>query len=202
MTYEAFCEIHGPYDAQLGSCPYCARQSSGRPQPPPLLDDEEPTDPWGGRGRSSAIYDEDLEETDLRSGRVGFDDDLDETELPRRSRQRGDAWDDEATVIDRPAKIGLLGWLIVKEGPRRGQIHEIRDGVTIGRDNAALLIRDPKMSRPHAKITIEDGQFTLWDFGSENGTFVNDEQIRSATPLQENDVIKMGDTLLVLKTLG
>lgn len=201
MAQEGFCEKHGPYDPHLGSCPYCARQSTGRPQPPPRLDDEEPTDPWGGRGRP-AVYDEDLEETDPRGGRARFDEDLDETELPRRLRRRGDAWDDDdETVIDRPAKTGLLGWLIVKEGGRRGQIHELRDGITIGREQARLLIRDPKMSRPHAKITIEDDQFVIWDFGSENGTFVNGEQIRGATPLKENDVIRMGDTLLVLKTL-
>lgn len=204
MTYESFCEKHGPYDANLGSCPYCARQSSGRPVPPPMLDDEDPTDPWGGRGRPAPAFD-DLEETDLRGSRAGFKDDLDETELPRRLRARtNDLWDsgdDDKTIIDRPAKSGLLGWLVVKDGPRRGQIHELRDGMTVGRDNAALLIRDPKMSRPHAKVTIEDGQFTLWDFGSENGTFVNGEKIRSATPLQENDEIKMGDTFLVLKTL-
>jgi hypothetical protein len=198
MAQEAFCEQHGPYDARLGACPYCARQSSGRPQPPPGLDDEEPTDPWGGR---PASYDEDLEETDPRAGRAGFEDDYEETELPRRMRRRGDGWDDEDTVVERPAKIGLLGWLIVKEGTRRGHIHEIKDGITIGREPATLLIRDPKLSRPHAKITIEDDQFVIWDFGTENGTFVNGEQIRSATPLKENDEVKMGDTVLVLKTL-
>jgi hypothetical protein len=198
MTQEGFCEIHGPYDAHLGGCPYCARQSSGRPQPPPHLDDEEPTDPWGGRGRP-ASYDEDLEETDPRAGRARFEDDLEETDYPRR-RRRGDGWDDEDTVVERPAKIGLLGWLIVKEGTRRGQVHEIRHGTTIGRDRADLVIRDPKISRPHAKITIEDNQFVITDFGSENGTFVNGEQIRF-TPLKENDVIKMGDAVFVLKTL-
>ena len=36
---------------------------------------------------------------------------------------------------------------------------------------------------------------------SENGTFVNGEAIRGATVLQENDEIKTGDTVFVLKTL-
>jgi hypothetical protein len=169
-----------------------------------LDDDEAPTDPWGGRG-GPAAFDDDLEETDVRAsrrGRGGFDDDLDVTDLPRRMQRRGDAWDDEETIVDRPAKTGLLGWLVVKEGTRRGQFHEIKDGSTIGRDQAKVIIKDPKMSRPHAKVTVEDDQFVIWDFGSENGTFVNNEQIRGATPLQENDVVKMGDTVFVLKTLA
>jgi len=205
MAQEAYCETHGPYDARLGSCPYCSRQSYGRPQPPPMLDGEEPTDPWGARGRPT-LYDDDLDQTDPRAGRRTIEDELDVTELP--SRFRGDAWGaeaDDATVVDRPAKTGLMGWLVIKEGTRRGQIHEISNGTVIGRGGRdyqpEIMIRDPKISRQHARLNIEDDKFVLWDFGSENGTFVNGQRIRSATPLQENDVIKMGDTLLVLKTL-
>jgi hypothetical protein len=200
MTHEAFCEKHGPYDANPGGCPYCARQSSGPPQPPPLLDDEEPTDPWGGRGRPD-YFDDDLEETDPRVGRRDFEDDLEETDLPRRMR-RGDAWDDlDKTVVDRPAKTGLLGWLIVKEGTRRGKIYEIQDGTAIGRKDGNVLLNDVKVSKLHAKIRVKDDQFEIGDMFSENGTFVNGEQIQGPTPLQENDEIKMGDTVFVLKTL-
>jgi len=57
------------------------------------------------------------------------------------------------------------------------------------------------VSNPHAKITLEDETYVLWDFGSKNGTTVNDERIRAATELKENDVIKIGDTVMVLKVL-
>ena len=70
-----------------------------------------------------------------------------------------------------------------------------------GRRNAELALRDAKVCPSHAKLTVEDEQFYIWDFGSETGTCVNDERIRQATPFQENDVVKIGDSVFVLKTL-
>ena len=62
---------------------------------------------------------------------------------------------------------------------------------------------DPKVSNPHARFRLndEDDGFVLWDFGSKNGTYVNDEKIAAATALKENDVVKIGDTEMVLKVL-
>jgi len=156
---------------------------------------------------------EDLDETDFprrrggggRGGRGGFED-LDETDFPRRGR-RGDGWKDDdfdadSTVVDRPTRKGLLGWLIVKEGNRRGQFFEVRHDYTIGRKVADIVVRDSKISRQHVKLKIKENQFVIWDLASENGTFVNDEEIMGATPLKENDEIRIGDTVFVLKTLG
>jgi pSer/pThr/pTyr-binding forkhead associated (FHA) protein len=160
------------------------------------LDDELPTDPWGGRERSAHVaYDE--EETDIGFRARVYEEEDEITQLPERRRG---AWEDDETVVER-AETGVLGFLIVKEGVRRGQVHRVHGGTTIGRDRAKIILRDPKVSRPHAKFTIEDDQFIIWDFGSENGTFVNDEQIRGAKALNENDTIKIGDTVFVLKTL-
>lgn len=205
MRAEGFCEKHGPYDASLGGCPYCAREigqrvappsPAGRPAAPPPLDDELPTDPWAGRERS-AYPSADEEETDLGSWSRRRGEAEDMTDLPERRRA---GWDEEETVAEQ-AEEGLLGFLIVKEGMRRGQVHRIRGGTTLGRGDATLVVRDPKVSRPHARFTVESNQFVIWDFGSENGTLVNGERIRQATPLKENDVIKVGDTTFVLKTI-
>jgi len=216
MTGEGFCNRHGPYDASLGRCPYCAREGGLPPEPPPL-DDDLPTDPWGGRERRHGFAD-DEEVTDPRGGGRAWEEENDEiTDLPMRRRsardedddmtefpqRRGDSrggWEEDETVVER-VETGLLGFLIVKEGARRGQVHRIRHGTTIGRGEAKILIRDPKISRFHAKFTVEEGQFYVWDFGSENGTLVNGSRIREATPLQENDLIRVGDTAFVLKTL-
>lgn len=214
MTGEGFCEKHGPYDAAAGKCPYCARERGLPPEPPPL-DDDLPTDPWGGRPRPvraardpdetgarerERFYEEaDEEATDWPKRRTGkWDEDEDVTDWPKRRRP---GIDDDDTVVEH-AEAGLLGFLVVKEGMRRGQVHRIKHGSTIGRSGADILVRDPKVSRSHAKFTVEDDCFFVWDFGSENGTFVNGNRIREATPLAENDVIKIGDTLFVLKTLN
>lgn len=236
MGGEAFCKKHGPYDAKLSECPYCARQSGGRPQAPRPLEEEKPEEEEPRRNKKAAVPpadDDDLEVTEPKPRQKQApkqeeeEVDLDETELPRRYRRSAPARepagdeddseqtelpqrraapaplrpeDEDDTMIDR-SETGLLGWLIVKDGLRRGQVYRLHNGITIGRDHADILVRDSKISRPHAKLTVENDQFTLWDFGSENGTFVNGERIRQATPLDENDVIKMGDTTFVLKTL-
>jgi hypothetical protein len=200
MREEGFCEKHGPYDASLGRCPYCA-EASGLPPAPRPLDDEMPTDPWGGQDRPGPVaYEYEEEETDFGFRARLAEEEEDITQLPERRRPE---WDEDVTQWDRPPEAeGLLGFFIVKEGRRRGKIYRVEGGTTIGRKDANIrLSDDSKVSQQHAKLTIEDDQFTIWDFGSKNGTFVNGERIRAATPLNENDVIKVGDTVFVLKTL-
>ena len=64
-----------------------------------------------------------------------------------------------------------------------------------------LVLDDPKVSSMHAKFTLEWDDFVLWDLGSSNGTFLNGKKIREATVLEENDLVKIGDTVFVLKLL-
>ena len=66
---------------------------------------------------------------------------------------------------------------------------------------ADVVLDDEKVSAFHAKFTVRDNQFLLWDLGSANGTFVNDMAIVAATLLKENDEIRMGNTIFVLKML-
>lgn len=178
-----FCDIHGPFDPPHTTCPYCA-QGRGRPEPPPALDDELPTEfpqqRRGGMDRGAYLDDEEV------------------TEWPAR---RTPDFDDDFTEIDSPAASGPIAWLIIAEGPRRGHIIKITPGQSIGRKGADIVWNDSKISRMHARITLEDDEFHIWDFGTSNGTYVNDERIRAATPIRENDVIKMGDTIFVFKVL-
>jgi pSer/pThr/pTyr-binding forkhead associated (FHA) protein len=96
-----------------------------------------------------------------------------------------------------------FGWLIVKTGPRIGQVHQLGEVTDLGRSAAsAIVIDDDRVSEQHARVRVdEEGQFVLWDLASTNGTFVNDEQITAATPIVENDEVRVGRTVLVLKTL-
>lgn len=98
-------------------------------------------------------------------------------------------------------ETGPTGVFWVKNGNRRGQYFKISHGSTIGRKYGKILLDDSKVSKRHAKITFEDGRFMLWDFGSTNGTFVNNQQIREATVLKEGDVIQIGRTEFVFKLL-
>jgi hypothetical protein len=181
-----FCDIHGPYDPPHTSCPYCA-QGSSRPEPPPALDDELPTEfPQQRRGAAAAPL----------GGEYGEDEEM--TQWPAR---RTPDFDDDFTEIDAPADTGPIAWLVIAEGPRRGHVIKIQPGASIGRKGADIVWNDPKISRMHARITLEDEDFHIWDFGTANGTYVNGERIRAATLVRENDAIKMGDTTFVLKVL-
>jgi pSer/pThr/pTyr-binding forkhead associated (FHA) protein len=166
----------------------------------PLDEDELETDI--GAGPSPAYgYDEDDLETDIGVGRRGRgssdQEDDEETEIGS-----GRAYEDmtELDVIE----TGLIGYLCVKEGRRRGKFHRITDGTEITRNqrrDGDLHLDDPKVSNPHAKIRLVDEGYEIWDFGSRNGTFINGERIKAATLLNENDEVKIGDTVFVLKVL-
>ncbi len=210
---EAFCPEHGPYDASLGACPYPhAGGAAPRPGAPISLDDDlrtdlggrtAPTMPPGGGGRSGGrggFAEEGATELPAarRSGRGILDFDEEEaTELPRRGR--GDDDVDKTELAEPPSTTQGMLW--VREGARRGRFYPVKQGTVIGRKEGSLILEDPKVSSRHAKFTIEDDDFVIWDLASANGTYVNEKKIREATVLEENDTIKIGETLFVVKLL-
>ena len=70
----------------------------------------------------------------------------------------------------------------------------------IGREapeEAGRLGVDPEISRRHARVSrAADGQLTIEDLGSANGTFVNDERIDAPRTLEVGDVVQVGRTVL------
>ncbi len=199
MSVEAFCPIHGPYDAALGSCPWCA----GAPAQP---SEDDATDAgYNGEGTAPTVlpgYAEESPsepETNIPGKRVDHDfldfEEGVETEVGPEKRKGADETELEF------APSSTLGMLWVLEGRRRGYFYPIKHGTVIGRTEGDLILEDSKVSASHAKFTVEDDQFIIWDFGSSNGTYVNGERIRGATTLQENDQVKIGDTVFVAKFL-
>ncbi|MDR1593791.1 MAG: FHA domain-containing protein [Prevotellaceae bacterium] len=70
--------------------------------------------------------------------------------------------------------------------------------ITIGRHSSNdVKINDSKVSRHHLQIIRDDaGNFRVVDFGSTNGTYVNDRKISGEVKLSYNDVIRIGNTSL------
>jgi hypothetical protein len=70
--------------------------------------------------------------------------------------------------------------------------------VKIGRqERSHLRIDDPHVSRMHAVLeVVDDGEVTLIDLGSDEGTFVNDTRINKCT-IRPGDRVRMGATTLV-----
>jgi hypothetical protein len=77
--------------------------------------------------------------------------------------------------------------------------------VTIGSgaDNTVVLT-DPEVAELHATIrkSGEDEGYLVEDAGSPAGTYVNEQRVEGSTPLQEGDVIRLGNTLLELHGEG
>ncbi|MCL4303704.1 MAG: PD40 domain-containing protein [Anaerolineae bacterium] len=90
--------------------------------------------------------------------------------------------------------------LEVIRGENVGETFKVKLTTRIGRErDNDIVILDPKMSRYHAQISMEAGQWLLADLGSSNRTFLNGVAISEPTPVKEGDRISLGETELVLK---
>ena len=118
MREEGFCDRHGPYDASQGGCPYCA-QEGGLPPAPTPLDDELPTDPWGGHGRSAPRpYEYEEEETDFGFRARLAEEDEEATQWPEARRPDWDEDKDREWAVDRGGQY--LGRLRDRDQLSRG----------------------------------------------------------------------------------
>jgi len=72
--------------------------------------------------------------------------------------------------------------------------------ITLGSQsgNTIALPNDQAISRRHATITWQNGQYVLQDNKSSNGTFVNEQRLTQPHILKHNDVISIGQTKLTV----
>lgn len=83
------------------------------------------------------------------------------------------------------------GWVILGSGDR---IPVDDRPVVFGRlPDCTVILNDPNVSRHHAEIR-PGATFMLVDLGSTNGTLLNGERISSPQPLNDGDVITMGQS--------
>lgn len=90
-------------------------------------------------------------------------------------------------------------WLRFRSGSRAGQTIPIRSAsVTIGRaaDND-VVVDDATVSRHHARVSFDDGQFYVEDTKSISGTLVEGEPI-TRDAIAPGNRLRMGQTELVL----
>jgi hypothetical protein len=88
-----------------------------------------------------------------------------------------------------------------------------KDNISIGREDAVSNIfpdvdltphggEEGGVSRLHARIFVENGQYMLEDNNSTNFTFLNRQRLaaKTPTPLHDNDEVRLGRVLLRFKT--
>ncbi|TML52460.1 MAG: FHA domain-containing protein [Actinobacteria bacterium] len=100
---------------------------------------------------------------------------------------------DEDGPLDEIAAEGPA--LVVRSGGGRAGEHFSPEGkrTTVGRspDND-IFLDDVTVSRKHAVLVQDGGEFRIEDLGSLNGTFVNRRRIDAATRLESGDEVQIG----------
>jgi len=107
--------------------------------------------------------------------------------------------EDATVMLPEPEAAEPSALLTCIGGPHAGETLNLSSGiVTLGRsaDNVLVLSSDKEISRHHAIILLESGQFVVQDQNSLNGTYVNDELITAPHYLQHGDEILVGVTRL------
>ncbi len=110
-------------------------------------------------------------------------------------------------VIQRGPKPKLLGMLVDrKQSSRR---YDIEKTTTLGRAPGNTIVLDhPTVSRQHATIKLEGGEFRLYDLGSANGTFVGDQasgagkRLREPVTLVDGMLVRFGELEFTFKRVS
>jgi Nif-specific regulatory protein len=93
----------------------------------------------------------------------------------------------------------MTAYLVIREGSKWTDVFRLVDGesVTIGRaPTNAIVVKDERCSRNHAEVFQSQGQWTLRDLDSRNGTLVDGQRIRNDYLLQPGDIVRIGNSHL------
>ena len=75
--------------------------------------------------------------------------------------------------------------------------------MTLGRHSESnIVLSGAGISRHHARLVQANGMLFIEDVGSSGGTYVNGERIEAMTPLEENDIVAIGDNTLRIQDVA
>jgi serine phosphatase RsbU (regulator of sigma subunit)/pSer/pThr/pTyr-binding forkhead associated (FHA) protein len=94
-----------------------------------------------------------------------------------------------------------MAFLITTKGPHAGQRYPLEgDATSIGREpDSAVYLESLAVSRRHARILCQGGDYFVEDVGSSNGTFLNGQRVTGRTALTERDSLQIGPYTLALR---
>jgi len=93
----------------------------------------------------------------------------------------------------------MLAYLVIREGAKWTDVFRLVPGqsVTIGRaPTNQVVLKDERCSRHHAELFVCDGQWTLRDLESRNGTAVGEQAVKQDYALSPGDLIRIGSSQL------
>jgi predicted component of type VI protein secretion system len=94
-----------------------------------------------------------------------------------------------------------LSLLVLTAGKLEGQVIEIKlPQFLVGRDpQCHLRPASALISKRHCALIQRDGKAFIRDFGSTNGTFVNDEPVKGERELKHDDQLKIGPIMFAVR---
>lgn len=89
-----------------------------------------------------------------------------------------------------------LGLEFIEPDERAGERVDVDVAVTVGRGgDCDLQISDTYLSGRHARFANDDGDLTVEDLESTNGTYVNQEIVHGRLLLEKGDIVQVGGVL-------
>jgi predicted component of type VI protein secretion system len=88
----------------------------------------------------------------------------------------------------------MADFTFVEKKPMDGRELTLDADATIGREGCDVVLPDPEVSRRHAALRMTDSGPAVEDFGSTNGTFVNERRVEGVVQLKGGDVVRFGNT--------
>lgn len=224
------CDKHGELIQDWTSCPYCIRDGQRRdpagPPRPPSLENWGASPPAGGGGGAPASATRgnaggipgggggfagrpagDVTRGNFGGGGGGAPAGAGVTRGAGADVNGfGRSPANVTRIVDPPplARRKVRAWLIQKDGPRPDQVHPVKDDVTwIGRDpRTDIFLDNDSVSSQHVKLWVDDDKrLHLLNVSTSNGTHVNGVRVDAPVELRENDEVRMGTVVLVLKRL-
>ncbi|HUX04276.1 MAG TPA: FHA domain-containing protein [Acidimicrobiales bacterium] len=111
-----------------------------------------------------------------------------------------------AQVQARPADVGVsgskrrhgqaLGLKFIEPEEQRGERIDVDLAIVIGRStDCDVSLYDNYLSSRHARVANDNGDLTVEDLGSTNGTYVNQELVTGRVLLARGDIVQVGGVL-------
>ncbi|MFK7769235.1 MAG: sigma 54-interacting transcriptional regulator [Mariniblastus sp.] len=96
-----------------------------------------------------------------------------------------------------------IAYLVIRDGKKWSDVFRLMPGrtVTIGRSPTnQIVIKEDQASRQHSEIFMSDGDWTVRDLGSRNGTAVGTERVSGDWKLKPGDIIWIASTQMAFVT--
>ena len=81
---------------------------------------------------------------------------------------------------NKPTETGSIAYLVIRDGKKWSDVFRLVPGrtVTIGRSATnQIVVKEDQASRKHAEIFQVEGQWTVRDLDSRNGTAIGDDRV-------------------------